>query len=105
MRWSLLLVAGLLFMCGCHECRRTTVVTYNANGPERANLALGPSPETSELAALFAERSDWPSVDIGYRVDDVTFYTTTTYDVQMRYDRDVSLYVGTQSVQAGTWIR
>jgi hypothetical protein len=105
MRCHLLLVAGLLLVCGCHERHHAAAVTVvQAERAERANLALGPSADTSRLAALYASRSDWPSVETGYRVDDVTFYESMTYDVQMHFDRNNSLYDQAQNVRTGMWV-
>lgn len=73
--------------------------------PGCANLALGPSEETSRLAALYTGRSDWPSTEVGYRVDDVTFYTSSNYDVQLHFDRNSSLYQEAQTVRTGVWVR
>jgi len=44
--------------------------------PPPANLALGPSAEVAVLATQMTERSDWPSIDNGYRMDEQTFYAT-----------------------------
>ena len=73
--------------------------------PLRGNLVLGPAAEDAWLAEAYAGRSDWPSVDTGYRTDSVTIYTSTIYDVQSQYDRYGSLYAGGTTVQMGTWSR
>ena len=99
------LVLWIAFLTGCAGPDRTAVL---GSAPERAitaNLALGPSAEDSRIAAALPPRSDWPAVDNGYQVDDVTFYTRALYDVQRHYDRHGSLYYEAQSVQTGVRVR
>lgn len=105
MRRCFILVLSLVVLSGCHERDRATVVRTQADGPARANLALGPSVETSRLAALYTDRSDWPSTVTGYRVDDVTYYTSSNYDVQLHFDRNSSLYQEALNVRTGIWVR
>jgi hypothetical protein len=105
MRRTLLLVAWVALLAGCKAVDRTAVLRSDATPAVSANLALGPSAENSRLAALLPPRSDWPSVDNGYRMDDVTIYTRASYDVQMQYDRQGSLYYEQQSIQTGVRVR
>ncbi len=57
------------------------------------------------MAQAWAARAEWPATEIGQRTDDVTFYTTVTYDEQYHYDRFGGLYRGAQTVQTGVWLR
>lgn len=99
MRVGLILVVWTMGLAGCAAPQMV------ANIPPTANLALGPSAEVAVLATQMTERSDWPSVDNGYIMDDQTFYATTTYDVQSHFDRFGSLYYEALSVRTGTRIR
>lgn len=105
MRRTLFLVAWIALLAGCKAVDRTVVVHSDALPRVSANLALGPSAENSRLAALLPPRSDWPSVENGYRFDDATIYTRASYDVQMQYDRHGSLYYEQQSIQTGVRVR
>ena len=105
MRRTVVLILWVALLAGCKGPDRAATIRSDAAPAIRANLALGPSAEVSRLAALLPPRSDWPSVDNGYSVDDVTEYTTALYDVQMQYDRYGSLYFEQQSVQTGVRVR
>jgi hypothetical protein len=82
----------MLVFSGC-AARQPYAVVY---GPGKAvpgrraptpNLVLGPSAEHVRIAESFAYRSTWPSVPVGYRVDDVSYGTEVIYDDQAFYDR------------------
>lgn len=105
MRRNVLLVVWIALLTGCKTADRAAIVRSEATPASSANLALGPSAENSRLAALLPPRSDWPYVDNGYRLDDVTMYTQALYDVQMQYDRNGSLYYEQQSIQTGVRVR
>jgi len=70
-----------------------------------ANLALGENAAATRLAALFCERSDWPSADSGYRFDAVSTYSTIGYDYQFGFNRYGGLYYGAEVVDTGTLLR
>jgi len=52
-----------------------------------ANLALGPTAEHGRIAEYFTQRSTWPSVPVGYRLDDAAYHVEVIYDDQSFYDR------------------
>lgn len=105
MRLGLCLVLGSAVFAGCAAPPHGTTLEATWAMPVPANLALGASEEDARLATLLTDRSDWPSVDNGYRMDDLTMYVTTTYDVQSHYDRYGSLYNEAQSVRTGVRVR
>jgi hypothetical protein len=86
---------------------RGAVARHHATNDRRWAGGRGgpPSAEVAALATQMTERSDWPSVDNGYRMDDQTFYATTTYDLQSHFDRFGGLYYEALSVRTGTRIR
>jgi len=96
----LMLILGL---GGCAVCDKGTVLTRST--PARSNLALRPYPGTTASAEAWAARSEWPFVETGTAVDDVTFYSTMTYDEQFQYDRSVGLYRGAQTMRTGVFVR
>jgi hypothetical protein len=95
--------AVLVFIAGCAAPPRGAVI--QSHGAPVANLALSKSAEVSRLAQAWAARSDWPVTEIGQRTEDMTFYSTVTYDEQYHYDRNGGLYRGAQTVQTGVWLR
>jgi hypothetical protein len=52
-----------------------------------------------------AERSDWPSVDHGYRSGDVTYYSRIIYDDQSYYDRYTGFSNVANALQTGVLLR
>jgi len=106
-RLLLLLTAG--FSCiaaGCASAPRVTVLRCDkAEAVPPANLALGENAAATRLAALFCERSDWPSADSGYRFDAVSTYSTIGYDYQFGFNRYGGLYYGAEVVDTGTLLR
>lgn len=97
--WTTLLVAG------CAGTSGYAVVEPRGGVPRQANLALGPTRGHTQVAQQFAARSDWPAAVLGFRSEDITFYTTITYDQQSYNDRYNSFYRETQSVRTGVWMR
>jgi len=57
------------------------------------------------LGQQLCARSEWPAVENGVRLDDVTFYNTISYDAQTYYDRYGSIYREAQSVHSGIRLR
>ncbi|MBU0639638.1 MAG: hypothetical protein KKB50_12290 [Planctomycetes bacterium] len=79
----------LLFGCAARQpgvVIRSSAGTHARCAPVVANLALGPSAEHGRVAALFAYRTSWPTVAIGYRFDQISQYTELIYDDQTFYD-------------------
>lgn len=105
MKLGVLLLVALALVAGCSAPSRFAVIEAAPGGPALANIALGPSAEVSRIAAWHAARSDWPSVETGYRVDDITLYMTATYDSQAYYDRFGSLYREAQTIRTGVRVR
>lgn len=69
------------------------------------NLLFGPQPELNDLALQF-ERSDWPAVITGYRLNEITYYTDDTFDDQVVVDEFGGVYLRTsQSTRTGAFAR
>ena len=92
-------------LAGCQAPPRFAVLSDEAPEPASANLVLGRYAETAALAEVVALRSDWPAVERGLRLDDVTFYTNVLYDEQAHYDRFGGLFYSVEAVQTGVWVR
>ena len=104
MKWSGLLI-GLLLASGCATQHAPAVVDATHPAVCRANLALGPTAEHLWLANEGWARSDWPAVDHGWRVDEIIYFSTITYDSQYQFDEFGGLYRAAQSIQAGVELR
>lgn len=101
LREIVLLAIGL---CGCHHADRveTTCFHRSAVAP---NLALDPWSEAN-LAAVSLDRSSaWPSVDTGYRLDDVTTSTEVLFDYQTGFDRWGGIHRLGQTIRTGVFLR
>jgi len=101
-RRTSLVFAGVtvLLAAGCAAPTRHTCV-YSGT-----NLALGPSVDENRMAQALSERSDWPSVSIGYRFDQPTIYFDDTFDNEYFYERDGdSYYRIRQTSQSGVLVR
>lgn len=96
----------ILMLTGCTAGDRAVVYVPGAGQPA-ANLALGPSRDHGWLAESFAWRSSWPSVQAGYRFDDVSSYMEVIYDDQSYYGGlDGGSYTHEAiSVRTGVWVR
>jgi hypothetical protein len=105
MRLGPYLIVLLACLGGCTAPARFATLEAVQGSRPPTNLALRPSAEDTRFATLLNGRSDWPSVDNGYRMEDVTSYATSTYDVQMQFDRHNSLYYEAQSVNTGVRVR
>lgn len=99
------LLVGLLLLSGCATSRAPAVVDAAHPAVARANLALGPTPEHQWLATEGWVRSDWPAVDHGWRVDEVIYFSTATYDWQNGFDQFGGLFRAAQSLRAGLELR
>ncbi len=99
----LLLTLIVLGLTGCAV--RTEGVLLAQPAPSRCNLALSSRAGATALAEAWATRSDWPFVETGLPIDDVTVYSTITYDEQFQYDRSGGLYRGAQAVRTGVFVR
>ena len=105
MRYCAFLIFGSIALGGCAAAERGAVIGRPASPAYRANLALGPTADHAWVATQIAPRSDWPAVATGYRVDELTFYTTAIYDAQSYYDRFSSLYYEAEAVETGVRVR
>jgi hypothetical protein len=91
-------------LSGCAARPRGAIVCAAARPAPRANLILGPTPYHAFMAEQFG-RTDWPATATGYRIDEVTSFTVSTYDEQAHYDCYGALFRVAETVQTGTQIR
>ena len=110
LRTAWLLAAAALFSgCAAHE--PSVVVVHEVLPPPAdnyrpPNLVLGPSAEHARLGEWFAARSDWPSMESGMRLEEVSTYIDATYDDQAYYDRFGGAFFKVQeSVRTGVFVR
>lgn len=83
---QLLCVIGLVLVgCSAGGPRGQALWAYEAR--PTPNLALGPTVDHNLLTREFVGRSAWPSVDAGYQVEDVSYFSIFSYDDQSFYDR------------------
>jgi hypothetical protein len=94
----------LLALSGCCGPSRRSPFRSADFLPARANLALGPSATHSVVAQEFA-RSDWPSAVLGWPIDEVTYYSTTTYDEDVSFDRYGASFRTAETVRTGVFLR
>ena len=104
-----LLGLGLL-SCGCAGPAGGVVLygptgTHEGAGGPAPNLALGPSADHLWVACELTQRSAWPSVDVGYRFDDFSYYSEVQFDNQHYYDRYGAYYRAAESVRTGVLVR
>ena len=79
-------------------------VLYRTDAP--ANLALGPQTQYAYRAQRYTERSDWPFVENGVHLEEVTTYSTIRFDDQQFYERDGSFfYNSAESITTGAVLR
>lgn len=105
MRRRVLSVLWSVVVAGCSATQPDGVISSAAVPAPPVNLALGPSADHAYLATLGPVRSDWPAVENGYRLDEVTFYTRASYDAQFHFDRNNSIYHQSEMVQTGVHVR
>lgn len=99
-------LAALACVLGCNSPRSHYAVLYS--GPQRpaGNLALGPNAWDNRFAETQASRSTWPSINHGYRFNEITSYSQTIFDDQSFYDRlGGGYFQGGQSVRSGVMVR
>ena len=102
---------GALLLCGCAPRERAVVLrsaTAAASGRVMGlpNLALGPTADHARIAAFMATRSDWPSVETGYRLGEVSEFSEVIFDEESFYDRlGGGFYRGRQSFRRGVLFR
>lgn len=104
MRYGLVLALFFAVFAGCSAPGPVAILSVASPAGRSTNLALGPCAESVQAAQQFTARSDWPAVALGYRLDDVTYYTKETYEYQSGFDRSGGLYHATQNVQTGVWL-
>ncbi len=95
---------GLILLAGCGTPQRCAIIDARQPGVPRANLVLGPTADHAWLATQFAGRSDWPTVEVGHRYEDVTYFSTIQHDTQVHYDRFGSFYNQAQTVRTGVLV-
>jgi hypothetical protein len=98
------LLTILLVLAGCCAAPSATMMVGTPNRPVAANLALGPSRQHAAIAPLYA-RSDWPATIYGYRIGEVTDYSTVIYDEEDRYDEYGALFRAAETVRSGVLLR
>lgn len=109
------LTTAILFchavFAGCTS-REPAAITFHedlapqavANRP--ANLVLGPTAVHARFGPWFAARSDWPAVEYGLRLEDVSTFSDVTYDDQAYYDRHGGAFFKIQdSARTGILLR
>ena len=101
----LALLTSALLLSGCVRQERCAVLHSESPGRTGANLTLARSPDTAQLATLLTARADWPSVEHGLRLEDVTYYSRTYYSEQTYYDRYGGLLDLSDAQQTGVWLR
>lgn len=94
---------ALLALSGC--CTRPEALRGFGADAARANLVLGPSADHAWLAKQFTARAEGPAAIVGWRGEELTYYTRIHVDEQAYYDRYGSTFHTTQSVQTGVRIR
>ncbi len=110
MRQGTLIAICSVLLSGCAARDEGTLLFAPEARPAQTapapNLVLGPTAEHARLAEEFAYRANWPSVDLGYRVDDTSYATEVMFDDQVYYDRlGGSFLYGTQSVRTSVLLR
>ncbi len=104
----LLLVCLPLYGCGT---RHVAIATYLAQPDARcglagpANLALGPSADVLDEAAAFTERGCGPAIEIGYKLEDTSFYSDIQIENQYTYGRFGGYARYAESARAVTLVR
>ncbi|MGE3182401.1 MAG: hypothetical protein AB7N71_12280 [Phycisphaerae bacterium] len=69
------------------------------------NLALGHNPEIAWIAAEINPRSDWPSVENGYRLNEITYYNDVLIDSQYVITEFDTTFKTGQNFRSGVLIR
>ncbi len=95
-------IPGFFVLAALSGCAAPQVVC-----PQRTpNLALGRDRSVNQIAQESNLRSGWPSVESGYVFDDVTYFSTSSYDRQYYYDRLGGEFENlTESVRTGIRVR
>ena len=89
----------LAAFCGCAAPSRVCPQTST-------NLALGRVASVNRLAQESNLRSGWPSIESGYMFDDVTYFSSSSYDRQYFYDRLGGEFENlSQSIRTGVRVR
>lgn len=107
MRKLLLCMALGAILSGCRSSGPQDFAAAVRPAPirETPNLALGPHPDVAYIGSEINPRSDWPSIENGYRLNEVTYYTDVFVDNQYIFTNfDASFRTG-QNVRSGVLIR
>lgn len=98
-----LCLSTLTGCCTAHQ--PPAVVEVDVWEAPAANLLLSPDPEDLRLAQAMVGRADWPTADLGYRLDDVTFFSSFNFEYQSGFDRYGGLYFGNDTIESGVRVR
>ena len=100
---TLAIAGGAICVGGCARdpAVRMYAVQYRGRTP---NLALSHRADVTALALEF-DRSEWPSVDVGYRFEDAVEYNTFGVEYQSNFDEFGGLLWGSETYGVGTWYR
>lgn len=100
-RTSLILaVLAALLAAGCASAPRLTGVHSGTN------LVFGRNLDDNRVAQALTNRSDWPSVQIGYRFDNPTLFVDDTFDNEYFYERNGDTYYRLrQTSESGVLVR
>ncbi|MFO0837770.1 MAG: hypothetical protein U1D55_04530 [Phycisphaerae bacterium] len=99
---------ALTLLIGCAAPRQAVLRDdpLDYESPPAPNLVLGGGPRLLRIADDLTERSNWPSVPIGYRFNEESYSTHISYDDQSYYDRfGGGFNYVTQSVRTGVLVR
>lgn len=94
-----------MLMAGCASSMQANGPGRWAEGPLRANLALGPTAQDTHVATLSTGRALWPATENGYRLDNATYYYRVRYDYETSYNRYGGVHNSAQSIETGVWVR
>lgn len=104
-----LIITCALVLTGCAQRPHAAVVrsTPSSAGvaPAAPNLALGTDAELAWMAGAYTYRSDWPSVEGGYTLEDWQSYTDVQSDQQFFHNRLGGYYRTSVGVRSITVVR
>lgn len=101
-----IVAAAMLAGCAAPRPAGALLVRHGQFPHHPAPNLLGDNADLVAAARDFTYRSDWPSVPVGFFVDDVTHYSTVIYDDQTFFDElgGIHEHVASQ-VRSGLLVR